>query len=509
MIKKLLFSLLFTAAATAQAPAIDWKKALGGTNAEEAYCIQQTADGGYIVAGNTKSYDGDVVGNHGGYSDAWIVKISGAGELQWQKSLGGTGEDAAYSIGLTSDGGYIVGGFTTSTDGDIVANHGQFDAWVIKLSSSGDIEWQKTIGGTSDEWIKSIQQTADGGYVFAGYAHSISGDIPTYIGNTEAWVMKLSATGTIEWQKALGGVAYDRLYHIRQTADGGYVTVGFTNSLHADGLETYGDYDGCVTKLSASGIIQWQKGLGGTADDYAFDVQQTSDNGYIVAGSTESNDFQVSGNHGYEDAWIVKLSGTGELQWQKTFGGTDDDRPYCIRQISDGNYIFAGQTWSADGDITLNQGWTDGWIVKISDSGSLLWQKTIGSYGIDTIQDIKPTDDGRYIVAGYANSFDGDVAGNHGSYDAWVVKLDSEMATATFDNRQLKVFPNPVQSILQLQAPNGVSMDAITIIDMEGKTVLEQSSTSNQVNVAKLASGTYIVQINSEGKIYKEKFIKE
>ncbi|WP_298221690.1 T9SS type A sorting domain-containing protein [Flavobacterium sp.] len=507
----LLITVLSTimSAAQAQAPGIQWTKALGGTNAEEAYSILQTADEGYILVGNTKSYDGDIIGNHGGYSDAWVVKLSNSGDLEWQKTLGGSAEDGIYSIQQTTDGGYIVAGYTTSNDGDVIGNHGQFDAWVVKLSSSGAIEWQRAFGGTADEWISSIQQTTDGGYVFAGYSWSISGDIPTYIGNTAAWVVKISAAGIIEWQKALGGVAGDRLYNIRQTADGGYVTVGYTNSVHADGSAAYGDFDCCVTKLSPTGTIVWKKGFGGTADDYAYDIQQTSDNGYIVAGSTESNDFQVSGNHGYEDIWIFKISDTGALQWQKTFGGTDHDRPYSIQKITEGNYIFAGQTWSADGDISLNHGAQDGWIVEISDSADIIWQKTVGGYSMDILQSIQPTADGSCVAVGYAASLDGDVAGNHGSFDSWVVKLDPKLATETFNNQAFRLFPNPANQFLNIQNPNNEFIEKITVSDLTGKILIEQSGNLSEIDVLFLPQGMYFIQILSQGKTTTQKFIKD
>ncbi len=212
--------------------------------------IQQTSDGGFIVAGQTYSNDGDVSGNHGG-SDAWVVKLNSSGTILWQKCLGGTVYGAiAYSIQQTSDGGFIVGGETLSNDGDVSGNHGEFDAWVVKLDSLGDIEWQKCLGGTGWDWENSIQQTSDGGFIVAGYTNSNDGDVSGNHGSKDYWVVKLNSSGDIEWQKCLGG----------------------------------------------------------TNDDWARSIKQTSDGGFIVAGFTASNDGDVSGNQGNSDAWVVKLT---------------------------------------------------------------------------------------------------------------------------------------------------------------------------------------------------------
>ena len=175
----------------AQAPTIEWQKCLGGTNDDRAYSIQQTSDGGFIVASITGSNDGDVSGNHG-YDDAWVVKLNSSGNIEWQKCLGGTSYDVANSIQQTSDGGFIVSGYTGSNDGDVSGNHGVYDYWVVKLNSSGDIEWQKCLGGTDYDYAYSIHQTSDGGFIVAGNTASNDGDVSGNHGASDAWVVKLN-----------------------------------------------------------------------------------------------------------------------------------------------------------------------------------------------------------------------------------------------------------------------------------------------------------------------------
>ncbi len=349
----------------AQAPTIEWQKCLGGTNDDRAYSIQQTSDGGFIVASITGSNDGDVSGNHG-YDDAWVVKLNSSGNIEWQKCLGGTSYDVANSIQQTSDGGFIVSGYTGSNDGDVSGKYGATDYWIVKLNSSGDIEWQKCLGGIYDDFAYSIQQTNDGGFIVAGFKESNESDMSGNHGAIDALVVKLNSSGDIEWQKCLGGTDYDSAHSIQQISDGGFIVAGRTRSNNGDVSGNHGACDAWVVKLNSSGDIEWQKCLGGTDNDYANSIQQSSDGGFIVAGETKSNDGDVSGNHGVYDYWVVKLNSSGDIEWQKCLGGTDYDYAYSIHQTSDGGFIVAGNTASNDGDVSGNHGASDAWVVKLN-----------------------------------------------------------------------------------------------------------------------------------------------
>ncbi|MDI6832968.1 MAG: hypothetical protein QMD02_03870 [Bacteroidales bacterium] len=408
----------------AQAPTIQWQKCIGGTNVDYAKSIQQTSDGGFIVAGYTESNDGDVSGNHG-LGEAWVVKLNSSGNFEWQKCLGGTNTDIANSIQQTSDGGFIVAGYTFSNDGDVSGNHGGSDAWVVKLNSSGDIEWQKCLGGTSWDEAYYIQQTNNSGFIVACKTNSNNGDVSGNHGGDDYWVVKLNSSGDIEWQKCLGGTSWEVAYTIQQTSDGGFIVAGYTNSNDGDVSGNHGYFDAWVVKLNSSGNIEWPKCLGGTGNDYANSIQQTSDGGFIVAGETYSNDDDVSGNHGYFDYWVVKLNSLGDIEWQKCLGGTGNDYAYSIQQTSDSGFIVAGFTNSNDGDVSGNHGgYYDAWVVKLNSSGNIEWHKCLGGTNDDRANSIQQTSDGGFIVAVYTMSNDGDVSGNHGYSDYWVVKLN-------------------------------------------------------------------------------------
>ncbi len=402
--------------------AIQWRSSLGGTEQDSATSVQQTAEGGYILAGSTRSDNGDVSGNRGN-NDVWVAKLSSKGTVQWQKCLGGAGNDYAYSIHQTTDKGYILAGETTSNNGDVKGNHGDHDAWVVKLSSNGTVQWQRCLGGSENDYAYSIRQTTDKGYILAGYTYSSNGDVKGNHGNGDAWVVKLSSKGTIQWQRCLGGLDWDEAYSIHQTTDKGYILAGSTGSNDGDVKGNHGNGDAWVVKLSSKGSVQWKKCLGGSEDDGANSIRQTTDKGYILAGRTSSNNGDVKGNHGSPDAWVVKLSSRGIVQWQRCLGGSVWDGANSIHQTAEGGYILAGRTSSNNGDVKGNHGSYDAWVVKLSSRGIVQWQRCLGGSDWDAANSIHQTTDKGYILAGYIGSNDGDVKGNHGSRDAWVVKL--------------------------------------------------------------------------------------
>ncbi|MBW6482295.1 MAG: T9SS type A sorting domain-containing protein [Vicingaceae bacterium] len=501
----LLTSALFltTLYLTAQAPSIEWQKSLGGSGDDFGHSIQQTIDGGYIVAGNSNSTDGDATGNHGGW-DYWIVKLDNIGTIEWQQSLGGSGNDFGWSIQQTTDGGYIVAGSSNSTDGDVTGNNGGADYWVVKLSNLGAITWQKNIGGTGNDEAISIQQTTDGGYIVTGSSISTDGDVTGNNGGQDYWVVKLDSTGTIIWQKSLGGSGSDVATSIQQTTDGGYIVVGFSFSSDGDLTVNYGFRDYWVVKLDDTGSITWQKSLGGTLLDEAFSVQQTTDGGYVVAGRSRSTNGDVTGNHGFYDYWVVKLSSSGAIIWEKSLGGTGWDHGFSIQQATDGGYVVAGYSNSTDGDVTGNHGISDDyWIVKLSNTGSIIWQKSLGGTGNDVGQSIQQTLDGGYIITGYSNSTDGDVTGNHGVYDYWVVKLSATVGVNEITAfNEFSIYPNPTSSQITLKVNANLVGTVYTIYDNMGKSVMSGKINNEHtvIELDNLSNGIYLFSIGENNK---------
>ncbi|MDR2457284.1 MAG: hypothetical protein LBD41_02235 [Clostridiales Family XIII bacterium] len=404
------------------APSIEWQKSFGGSDYDYASSIQITLEGGYIIAGRSSSNDGDVTENHGKF-DYWIVNLDAQGTLKWQKSFGGSGFDSVHSIQITSDGGYIIAGRKEFTESDIPLNHGKGDYWIIKLDSQGNLLWQKFLGGSDYDEANCIQITSDGGYIIAGYSSSSDGDVKVNRGGYDYWIVKLDSQGNLQWAKSFGGSKNEVPFSCQQTSDGDYIIAGYSYSNDGDVVENHGKGDFWIVKLDSQGTIKWQKSLGGSELDEATSIQITLDGGFIVAGSTYSIDGDVTENHGGSDIWIVKLDSEGTLQWQKSFGGSGNESTRSIHQISDGGYIFVGSSKSNDGDVTGNHGDEDYWLVKLNSQGTLLWQNSLGGSKKDVPFSTQQTSDGGYIIAGYSFSTDGDVTGNHGHSDYWIVKL--------------------------------------------------------------------------------------
>jgi len=363
---------------------ISWQKTFGGKDNDEANSIQQTTDGGYIVAGETGSFGS-------GLEDVYILKLNSKGEVQWQKTFGGEGSDEANSIQQTTDGGYIVAGWTESF------GFGGQDVYILKLNSNGELEWQKTFGGKYDDGAESIQHTADGGYIIAGWTKSFGS------GLENVYILKLNSKGQLEWQKTFGRGDSDEANSIQQTTDGGYIVAGWTKSSDS------GEGDVYILKLNSKGEVQWQKTFGGKYDDDVANlIQQTADGGYIVAGWTKSF------GSGWKDVYILKLNSKGEKEWQKMFGGEYDDEANSIQQTTDGGYIVAGWTKS------FGSGGADAYILKFNSKGEIGWEKTFGGKGDDEANSIQQTTDGGYIVAGWTGSF------GSGGYDVYILKLNSK-----------------------------------------------------------------------------------
>ena len=317
----------------AQAPDIQWEKTYGGSKYDIAYCVEMTADGGYIMAGYTNSEDGDVTGTID-RNDFWIVKVDSVGNLEWQKVLGGIYNDGARQVRQLNDGDYIVGGWRTY--GKVSGN---IDFYLVKLNPTGDVLWDKNLGGTGRDELHSIKETVDGGFIISGWTDSDDGDISGYHGSNDGWLVKTDSFGTIEYQRALGGSQVDMLESVEQTQDGGYIVAGRTRSNDGDVSHNNGSYDGWLVKLDNSLNIEWELTYGTGGWDEFNCVRQTADGGYI-AGGTSNNKF-----------WIVKTNISGQLEWENKVGGSEEDQGHAVRQLTDGGYIMAGWVYSNNGEI--------------------------------------------------------------------------------------------------------------------------------------------------------------
>lgn len=514
-----------------QAPNIQWQKCLGAFNSydslvgnfhlgyETARSIIKTQDGGYILAGETSGNDGDVFGNHGSV-DFWVVKMDLNGNIIWQKCLGGLNDEYANDIIQTNDGGYLIVGGSESNDGDVFGNHGGVDFWVVKLNSSGTLQWQKCFGGNQKEVANSVKEVALGGFVIVGTTETINnGDVSGYNGGiSDGWVIKISNSGTLQWQKCIGDSGKDEIEDVTINNVGDFVTSGTTNSYYGSG--NHGAQDFWLVKINSNGVITWNKCYGGSNFDIANSIEYTSDNGYILAGSTNSDNGDVNGNNSVQtlinDMWVLKVDSLGVVLWQKCLGGTSYDIAYSVKETLNGDYVIGGETNSYDGDVlNVNHGWQDAWIISINASGNIIWERCLGGISGDVAYDIVQTTDGGFIIAGTTNSdnFNGDVYGLHGgigSYvnDAWVVKLSSFNSLKEINSTQINIYPNPTNSIIVVEIENFCN-NGFVLYDKFGSEVIHGllNSVKSEISLKDLSKGIYFLKV--EGDSQSKKVIKE
>lgn len=391
-----------------------WEKSYGGKHAEYLMDIQPTADYGFILAGSSLSNKtGNKDDENKGDFDYWIWKMDEKGELDWQKSFGGSGTDFLQSIKNTRDGGFILAGISNSPNGNDKKDpsRGGDDFWILKLDATGGIEWQQTIGGKGQEKLKNICLTSDGGYIIGGSSSSSKSDekADDSYGNMDYWVVKLDNKGAIQWQKTFGGRYFDELRSIEQTKDFGYILGGYSNSPESGNKEDksigYGDY--WILKLDQKGAIEWQKTIGGVLDEQLSVIHQTYDGNYLIGGSTNSNatKSKTQGDKNGNDIWIVKVDNEGDILWEEKYNIGDFDILSSLVENKDHTILLGGFAQSEVKSYEKKDasGINDYTAIKINEKGEELWRKTVGSSGEDVLKKVIETRDGGYVMAGTSN----------------------------------------------------------------------------------------------------------
>ena len=410
---------------------IEWQKTFGGSGNDIASGIIETSDGGYAIIGHTNSIDGDITDKQMSENDFWVLKLNADGAVEWQRTYGGSDDDQGRAIIQTSDGGFAITGPSKSADGDGSNNEGQHDHWIIKLDAAGTIQWEKSYGFSGHDHSRSLFQTNDGGYFIGGY---LDVDASEGLGNEtinrkhgvgEFWAQKLDASGNLEWRRYFGGTNNDRIFKVLQAHDGNYLLVGSSESEDFDINNSNGSYDVWVIKISTTGDMIWERSYGGSGIDNGHAAVKTKDGHYLIAGATISSDGDISNTKGNSDAWLLKINDNGDIIWEKAFGGSSFDAAWAI---DNGNgvfstYVIAGNSKSNDGDASHNHGENDFWVLKIDPSGQILFEKSLGGSGLDFAYGIIETFDQKIVVVGDTESNDKDVTSHKGGKDIWIAKI--------------------------------------------------------------------------------------
>ncbi len=422
--------------AAAQPPDTLWMRTYGGANIDIGHDVQQTADGGFIVAGYTRSY-----GPSG--RNVWLVKTDSAGEMEWSEAYGGNNDDEGHAVWQASDGGYIVAGHTKSFGA------GGMDVYLVRTDASGNELWSTTFGGPNDDEAYSVLETDDGGIVLAGVTSSYGA------GSRDMWLIKTDAAGNPLWTRTHGGTGSDGAWSVSQASDGGFILAGWTLSYGGGFLG-----NAWLVKTDFLGLLEWQRPFGGSGVDRGYCALETSDGGYIMAGYTDSF------GSGLYDMLMVKTDSEGTAEWIQAYGGSGRDYGHSVVETVDGGFLAAGYT------LSYGAGGDDVWLVRTDPDGVLEWHTTYGGSSSDVSYSIANTSDGGYIVAGHTLSY------GAGLHDVWLIRLAPddavcvELPAAPWGFLAMDVSPNPFPGAVALTytLPMGSNV-RLCVHDAQGRLV--------------------------------------
>lgn len=507
-----------------------WEKSYGGLHTEYLFDAYPTMDNGFILAGSSLS---DSSGNksedniHG--LDYWICKMDEHGGMEWERSFGGDGMDVLISLAYTAEGGFVLAGNSTSLKSDFKreTNRGQEDIWVIKLRPDGEEEWQKTIGGSGKDVVSKIIQTPDRGFIIGGSSSSPrvdEGNVKvekrsSNYGHLDYWLIKLNSSGGIEWERTYGGSYKDQLESLSLTRDNGYIIGGYSNSPTSEiksenPVGTGGDY--WILKLDEKGNVEWQRTIGGDGDDHLHQIIQTKDNGYVVGGSSSSEyeGAKTKANRNGIDFWVLKLDEFGDIIWQETYDFGEVDVLTSLVESKDGSLMIGGYIQNENyfqKVSSKDEGINDFVLIKVAEDGEELWKTFVGSNGQEVLRKVIITRDGDYVLAGTSRGENSrDKSTQKGRSDFWLVKLADEDKEEEPELPGLEAFPNPTKGFTNIIVNHEFNEATATVYDIRGRKLqhFEITSRTVPINLEGYMEGIYIVNIATDIKTQTIKIIK-
>jgi hypothetical protein len=392
---------------------LDNIKTFGGSDDDEANDIINTSDGGFMVIGSSKSNDGLIQNKINSESNIILMKFDNDKSVEWVKNYGGSRDDRGQSVVEVSGIGYALLGYSMSNDGDASHNEGFHDNWVILIDSKGDIVWEKSYGFSGHDHAYNIIKTKDGNLFFNGFLDVTAS---RGLGSTEKveksnkhgvgefWCHKIDLEGNILWRNYFGGTNNDRSYDSIETADGDFIIVGSSESVDNDISSPKGSYDIWVIKLSSNGDFLWERSYGGSKYETANSIIQSSDNKIHILGSTLSDDKDISFQMGSSDFCLLTIDLDGNLLSEQTFGGSNFDMGKKIEIDNKDNLWLTGYSRSLDYDLSFNKGKNDAVLIQLSKNRILKKVLAIGAEGEDIANSLIHFNENEIIVAGYSDS---------------------------------------------------------------------------------------------------------
>jgi len=492
---------------------IFWQEYFGGTSHEMGKAIFFDEDGTVVIGGQTKSQNQFGKDNHGEEYDWVVFKYNSQGQILWQNTLGGSGNDELNHMIETDDGGYMLIGTTMSTDGDVTVSHGKMDIWVAKLDDIGNITWARAFGGAGNDQGFTIIQTSDGGYLLGGESGSHrSGYMrSTHHGSLDAWVAKLDSAGNLEWEKHYGGGKNEKTISLHEVKPNTYIIVNATTSTDGDVKVNLGKKDVWILEIQEEGEINWQANFGGEDYDEVHASKMDKDGNIVLVGTTFSKSRQILQQFGGGDFWLFKISQEGGLIWSRTYGGSKADGANDIFCTKDGGYILCGTSKSTDGDNPATHGYYDAWVLKINSKGDKMWGQTFGKQGNDRFESIYEVPTGGYVATGtiqkppdkYINNqmVEVKIPGHHGGYDLWVTNFGdpSNMSIAPFITP-----PSLIGTVLDRESnqPLGASITLTDNATLDSLTAANTHPESGNFNLILPDDGIVSINVMTKGYLF-------
>ncbi|MBL7811753.1 MAG: T9SS type A sorting domain-containing protein [Bacteroidetes bacterium] len=492
---------LATHAIRAQTPVIEWQRSY--LTLYNLYDVKETPDHGFIFTGFGEHHEHDTFVNHGA-SDLLLLRTDATGKVLWVRSYGGYGYDMGAAVECTPDGGFIVASTSDSASGTVTQNAGETDAWVLKTGAMGEVQWQVSLGGNSEEHGVCIAQTTDSGYLLGATTWSQQGSFKGNHGGRDLWLVKLNAKGKVLWSRFYGGSFSEDFGALRILPGGDFLLCGSTGSKDGDvknarGKTPLGDL--WMLRTDDTGAIRWSQCYGGSKAEYGGKVWVKPDGGFLLAGQSASSDSDLVSNKGGFDFWLVETDSAGKLQWQANYGGAMDE--YCsgLAVDSAGFVYMSGFTRSIDGDVNGNhRNYNDYWVLKTRLRGNLLWQRCLGGDHDDRSSAMTPVHDGSLLLVGWASSESGDVLRNPNLGCPWLVKLSDRFNSVDeTPSAEPVLFPNPADRMLHLNAP----VTGLVLWDVTGREVFRPQVPAcglREIQLPMLKEGVYLLQWIRNGR---------
>ncbi len=526
--------LLAPACITAQPQLVkQWDFRYGGDLDDYVVSTLATPDQGLILAGFSKSgVSGDKSEPNWDQTvpltfDYWVIRIDSTGSKVWDKRFGGTDNDQLAVLRATSDGAWVLGGFSQSgQDGDKTQpSQGFFDYWIVKMNDQGNKLWDRRYGGQGNDLLATVVACSDGGFLLAGYSNSPAGGDKTdpSQGGNDYWIVRTDSAGNKIWDRRYGGTASDALDAAIQTADGGFLLAGSSAS-DAGGDKSQGNWgvvDYWIVKTDSTGAKQWDRRFGGTlADQFVNDVVQTADGGFLFGGTSHSGSTgdKTAAGCGGGDAWLVRTDGNGVKMWDMAYGANDQEELYHIQPAAGGGFLLSCESYShampGCGKSEDNLGVEQGWIVAIDSAGTMLWDKTVFTLGHDEYMQCLASAAGCYTVAistpadtgGYKSQYNWSI--NSGTNDFWIVRLCDTAVVASGGAGperpdDVTVYPNPFETGIRIVLPEPPSTVMHgTVRDVTGRLVHRfttgEGEASRFLDLSFLRPGVYVIDLETD-----------